>query len=133
MKALYFAYGLSLEELEMTNRMPSARFYKFSVLSGFALSFDGNANITPKPNSYVEGIVYSVNHNELEKPIEGSTLSLIDVQTDSGEWVSALTYIRSPNPNPKTPSEEYVMRIFKKYQDYGFNTKHIEEALECLT
>lgn len=132
MKALYFAYGLSLEEYEMTTRTPSARFYKFAVIKDFTLVFNGHANLVPEKGAYTEGVLYTIEHTELEPPREGSSLSPLDILTDSGELVSAYTYTRPSASNPVSPTEEYVSRMRKKYLDYGFNTKHIERALGLL-
>tara|TARA_B100000424_G_scaffold271467_1_gene274277 strand:- start:689 stop:1123 length:435 start_codon:yes stop_codon:yes gene_type:complete len=137
----YFAYGLNLEEFRMTSKHPSARFYKFAVLKGFRLIFAGKDKETGKglcsisPNKfgdYVEGVLYTVDTKELSDPIDKSKVSVMDILTDEGKYVRAkVYYVDSEEMN--TPSLNYIERIHKKYQDYGFNMKNLENALELLT
>ena len=133
MKALYFAYGLNLEEHTMVDQYPSARFYKFAQLKGFRLIFSGKGlcSIDVDPG-FVEGVLYEVNHWELEEAQEGSTRSTMDVLCDNGQYVTAIVYY-THEKSLVAPQEDYLMRVHKKYQDYGFNTKAIENALDKLT
>ena len=138
---LYFAYGLNLEEFRMTTKYPSAQFYKFATLKGFRLVFSGEdketgkgfCSISPnKFNDYVEGVLYTVDSKELPQPIDNSKVSEMDILTDEGKFVRAkVYYVDSEEMN--TPSLNYLERIHKKYQDYGFNVKNLESALELLT
>lgn len=137
MKTFYFAYGLSLEEHTMVDQIPSARFYKFALIKGFKLIFsnkkEGDIGFcsmsTGKIDDYLEGVLYTVNHWELPEPFEGCSCSLMDVMCDNGEYVTAHVYY-TKNKSLVTPQEEYFMRVQKKYQDYGFNAKVLEEALD---
>ena len=79
----------------------------------------------------MEGLLYSVDQQEIEEPKKRSHRSNMDILTDNGEFVRAIVFYCTLEAY-RTPSEEYLMRVFKKYQDYGFNTKHIERALELL-
>jgi len=137
----YFAYGLNLEEFRMTTEYPSAQFYKFATLKGFRLVFAGKdketgkgfCSISPsKYNDYVEGVLYTVDSKELPSPINKSKVSEMDILTDEGGFVRAkVYYVDSEEMN--TPSLKYLERVHKKYQDYGFNMKNLERALELLT
>ena len=136
MKALYFAYGLGLEEHTMVDQYPSARFYKFAMIRGFKLIFsnkEGDVGICSmeagKMNDYLEGVLYTVNHWELPEPFEGCSCSIMDVMCDNGEYVTAHVYY-TDNKNLVAPEEEYLWRVVKKYQDYGFNTNALEKALD---
>ena len=136
MRSYYFAYGVNLEEHTMKDTYPSAEIYKFAVLKGFRLTFSGTdkgvCSIEPGGyKDYVEGLLYSVDHQEIEEPKKPSHKSNMDILTDNGEFVRAIVFYCTLEAY-RTPSEEYLMRVFKKYQDYGFNTKHIERALELL-
>lgn len=136
----YFAYGLNLEEFSMTSKHPSAQFYKFAVLKGFRLVFAGKdeetgkgfCSISPnKFNDYVEGILYTIDPKELPKPEGKSKVSDMEIITDEGKYVRAkVYYVDSEEMN--TPSLNYLERVHKKYQDYGFNMKNLERALELL-
>lgn len=137
MRKIYFAYGLNLEEHTMKDCYPSAEIYKFASLRGFRLAFMGEKQgfcslESGKYEDYVEGLAYLVNDSEIETPQKPSHRTEMDILTDSGEYVRATVFYYDL-AEYKTPSEEYLMRVFKKYQDYGFNTKHIERALESLT
>ena len=137
----YFAYGLNLEEFRMTTKHPSAQFYKFAVLKGFRLVFAGKdeetgkgfCSISPnKYNDYVEGVLYTVDPKELTEPTDNSKVSDMEILTDEGTFVRAkVYYVDSKEMN--TPSLNYLERLHKKYQDYGFNMKNLESALELLT
>jgi len=136
MKTLYFAYGLNLEEHSMVDSYPSARFYKFAALRGFKLIFsnnglgDGFCSLQAGNfNDTLEGVLYTVNHWDLEKPFDGCTMSIMDVMCDNGEYVTANVYY-TKNKNFMPPNEEYLMRLHKKYQDYGFNVEALENALD---
>lgn len=136
MKALYFAYGLNLEEHSMVDQYPSARFYKFALARGFKLIFSNNGKgsgfcslDTGSMNDYLEGVLYTVNHWELPEPFEGCSMSIMDIMCDNGEYVSAHVYY-TENKHLVAPEEDYLMRVHKKYQDYGFNVKALENALD---
>ena len=137
MKALYFAYGLSLEEHSMVDKYPSARFYKFASIPGFKVIFssceDNEQGFCSMDKGtmkdYLEGVLYEVNHQELPEPFEGCSCSIMDVLCDNGRYVTAYVY-HTVNKDLVAPDEEYIMRVHKKYQDYGFNTKALEKALD---
>lgn len=136
MKSYYFAYGANLEEHTMKDTYPSAEIHRFGTLQGFRLTFsgvkEGTCSIEPAGyEDYVEGLLYSIEGEEVEEPSRPSQKTLMDVLTDKGEYVRAIVFYYDLTEY-KTPSEEYLLRVFKKYQDYGFNTKHIERALELL-
>lgn len=134
MKKYYFAYGLSLEESHMVDLYPTARFYKFGSLRGFRLIFSGVGICSLKNgsiNDMIEGVVYEL-EEEIKPPLEGSILSSLDVMTHDGKYVLASVFI-TKDKNLVPPQEEYVMRIHKKYQDYGFNMKPLEDALDKST
>ena len=138
MKALYFAYGLGLEEHTMVDQYPSARFYKFALIRGFKLIFSTKSEtdsqglcsmVAGKMEDCLEGVLYTVNHWELPEPFEGCSCSIMDVMCDNGEYVTAHVYY-TENKSLVDPEEDYLWRVVKKYQDYGFNTKALEKALD---
>tara|TARA_Y100001970_G_scaffold265455_1_gene353044 strand:- start:5009 stop:5443 length:435 start_codon:yes stop_codon:yes gene_type:complete len=136
MKAFYFAYGLNLEEHSMVDLYPSARFYKFAALRGFKLIFsnngsgDGFCSLVPGSfNDTLEGVLYTLDHWDLEDPFEGCSMSIMDIMCDNGEFVTAHVYY-TRNKDFVSPNQDYLMRVHKKYQDYGFNVKAIENALD---
>ena len=136
MKAFYFAYGLNLEEHSMVDQYPSARFYKFAVLRGFKLIFSsrkGEKGIcsidTGNFKDSVEGVIYTVNHWDLPEPFADCSMSIMDIMCDNGEYVSGHVFYTN-NKSLIAPSEDYLMRVHKKYQDYGFNTTALENALD---
>ncbi len=135
MKAFYFAYGLGLEEHTMVDNYPSARFYKFALLRGFKLIFSNNGDgegfcsiETGSFNDSVEGVLYTMNHWDLSDPFEGCSKSIMDIICDNGEYVSAHVYYTEKKSFVE-PNQEYLLRVHKKYQDYGFNVESLEGAL----
>ena len=137
MKTLYFAYGLDLEEHTMVDLCPSARFHSFAVLQGHRLSFSK----TPKSTvgiasfqiatfkNYLEGVVYEINHWETPSGEElGLQLKTIDVMTHEGKYLTVHIF-QSEWAEFGTPNQEYLLRIHKKYADYGFKMEYLEKAL----
>lgn len=135
MKALYFAYGLCLEEHTMVDYHPTARFYQFAVLRGFKLIFSGEGVCSidiGSLNDTVEGVLYTLDSKEISDPQEGSSLSVFDVMSHDGNMVKAHVYYTN-NKDLVAPQEDYLMRVHKKYQDYGFNLKPFNDALDQST
>jgi hypothetical protein len=140
MKTLYFAYGSNLEEAKMVDMAPSSRFYAWGALQGYRLRFT-NADPEKKGlcsieassfKDYVQGVVYELNHWELPETYSNSTKSVLDVLLHDGRYVRAFVFYAKDN-HLVTPDEDYLMRIHKKYQDYGFLMKPLEDALDQST
>lgn len=136
MRAFYFAYGANLDENSMKDTYTSAEIYKFAILRGFRLTFagkeEGVCSIYPSSNSdYVEGLLYTLNESELDEPTEPSYRTQMEVICDNGEIVRAYVYFINQE-DFVAPSEEYLLRVHKKYGDYGFEMKNLETALEDL-
>lgn len=138
---LYFAYGSNLDQEQMADRCPNARFYKFAVMPDTRLIFTGYsqvrkgsvASITSAPQKYVEGVLYSVDESDLMSldRYENTPVSyqrgMTKVITDSGEVVEAWVYTKSEQ-EPSVPHDDYFSKIYKFYARYGFNRAHLEEA-----
>jgi gamma-glutamylcyclotransferase (GGCT)/AIG2-like uncharacterized protein YtfP len=139
---LYFAYGSNLDQEQMADRCPTARFYKFAVLPQNKLIFTGYskvrlgsvASVIPDPQKYVEGVLYEVGDSDLESldKYEGVptsyTRTQVQVITDEGHPAQAWVYVKSEVTPPSPPSEGYYSLIYKHYARYGFNRSHLEEA-----
>lgn len=137
MKTMYFAYGLDLEEHTMVDVCPSARFYSFAVLKDHRLKFasseqlTGVASFTPASfKHYVEGILYEINHSDFikEEWREGFETKVIKVMTHDGRDLYAVTLFTDPTKSV-LPAQSYLLRLHKKYGDYGFQMRFLEEAL----
>ena len=137
MKTLYFAYGLDLEEHTMVELCPSARFHSFAVIQGHRLSFTktpekgvGIASFQMATfKNYLEGVLYEINHWEI--PSEeglGLQLKTMDVMTHEGVHLNAYTF-QSELTEFCTPTQDYLLRLHKKYADYGFKMEYLEKAL----
>jgi len=129
----YFAYGQHLSEYLATTSFPSARFFKFALVKDYRLCFSplGLCGIVKsKEGDYVEGILYSIDANEIPEPFEGSIKLSLPVLTDEGRWVDAITFVNKESEKSATPEQELLDLLFKKYHDYGFNRKNLESALE---
>ncbi|ACF13819.1 AIG2 family protein [Chloroherpeton thalassium ATCC 35110] len=125
----YFAYGSNMNPI----RLHSYRqVYFFSqrpaILRGYELVFNkvspgnrdqeaGVANIVPRANSFVEGILYEVDEDGLEKLdlFEGVTIGHyyrtdVQVELKNGKTMSAQTYIACNDQIKEglKPSKEYL-------------------------
>jgi len=134
---LYFAYGLDLEEHTMVDVCPSARFFSFAVLKDHRLTFTSTENMTGVASftqatfkHYLEGVLYEVNHSELAKEDwrEGFQTRFVKVMTHEGQDLEAFTLFTPPH-GTSLPSQSYLLRLHKKYGDYGFAMGFLEEAL----
>ncbi len=82
-----------------------------------------------KMGDSLEGVLYTVNHWELPKPFEGCSKSIMDVLCDNGEYATAHVYY-TDNKSLVAPKKDYLLRVHKKYNDYGFNPRALELALD---
>lgn len=131
MRNYYFAYGQHLSEYLATTSFQSASFFKFAVLKDYRLCFDhrGLCSIVKSEEDYVEGIIYSINADEIPEPFEGSMKLSLPALTDEGRWVDAITFVNKESDKSKSPEQELLDLLFKKYSDYGFNKSNLESAL----
>ncbi len=120
----YFAYGSNMDSKRMVKRGVEFFERKRGILHGFKLAFnkissnnpqEGFANIVECKNSAVEGIIYKINQQSLNKldMYEGYPehyiRNIVDIETDS-DTVEAIVYAANPKKIDENllPKEEYL-------------------------
>lgn len=126
----YFAYGSNMDPERMKNRGVKFLKRERAILKGFKLVFnkisfqnpgEGFANIVEDDKEVVEGILYEIEENDLEKldRHEGYpshyTRIKVNVTLENGQTVEAITYIARPDRTREglKPSKEYLRHLLK--------------------
>jgi gamma-glutamylcyclotransferase (GGCT)/AIG2-like uncharacterized protein YtfP len=139
---LYFAYGSNLDQEQMADRCPQARFSRFAVLPDWRLTYRGFsplrkgavASVISSPQKYVEGVLYEVTEEDMRlmDKFEGSPHVYerreMEVITDDGRRVEAWVYFKNQGEFG-VPHEDYHSILYRFYVRYGFNTGHLEDAV----
>lgn len=148
----YLAYGSNLNEQQMKERCPGAKIVGKAIIKNYRLSFRYNGNsLAPKKRLTIdkaEGfevpvMVYIINKEDervLDRK-EGFRIGCYDKQTFSVEMQSAsgvrniegFTYVM-PEGRPFVESDDafnnYVEKIRKGYEAFGFDSTLIDEAMK---
>lgn len=132
---LYFAYGSNMSLRQMKERAGKDYSPVRGILKGYALVFNkvniaisgaGFANVEPKENSQVEGLVYELNKEELEiiDKYEGVKSghyyrAELNIEFQSGETKKCAVYLACPGKirNGLKPSRKYLETILEA-KDY---------------
>ncbi len=121
----YFAYGSNMDSQRMNKRHVSFSQRVHAVLKGYTLAFnkvasddprEGKANIVPKIDGIVEGVLYEIPESDLPKLNihEGFPRhyyhKTVTVQTDSDASFNSLTYVAQPDKIREglKPTREYL-------------------------
>lgn len=123
----YFAYGSNMDAGQMRERCPSALFVRTMRLPGYRLTFPrysprwmgGVASIEPDPNSAVEGVIFRLTPEDLEKldgyeGVEIGAYRRMRLDLPSGVDVlnEVWTYVAvSQEDKPFHPSPDYISRL----------------------
>jgi len=128
-----FFYGsyINLDVLGEVAYTP--REYEPARLPGFNIVIRPLANLVRSDQHTVYGIVATGTHAELDRLYDHAENILggrylaeaVLVQTMSGRWLPALTYI-APQLSGKPATAEYVDRIVKPAREYGFPAWYLE-------
>jgi len=130
----YFAYGSNLDPNQMKKRVGSFQEARKARLPGFKLVFRGYskkwngavADIEPSEESIVYGVVYKITEQQLRKldGFEGYPRVYqrrpVEVITEKGDVISAVTYIRVKKEPQGIPSREYLETIIKGLKAHGY-------------
>lgn len=134
MSKLYIAYGSNLNILQMGWRCPTAKVVGTGKILDYKLTFRGVATIEPEKKKEVPVAVWEIKESD-EKALdiyEGYPnlyrKEMIEVDMEKGK-VQAMVYIMNKG-TPGLPSESYFNTIAKGYDDVGFDTSYLNEALE---
>ena len=134
-----FFYGsyINLDVLKEVDYTP--REHTVARLPGFDITIRPLANLVPSDAHTVYGILATGTHSELarlyqhaENILGGRYLpEAVLVQTMSGGWLPALTYI-APELSGEPAAAEYLDRILKPAKAYGFPSWYIKR-IESFT
>lgn len=138
----YFAYGSNMLEKQMSSRCPGARFYTIARKDGFELCFPqtssmrgdkGVASIRTSPNSYIEGVVYQLTKDDLNRldlyEAEGKRYKRDCVNLDSPDLREAKvwTYFAMHDSGSHyPPASEYINTIIQGAIEHGLFQEYIK-------
>lgn len=135
----YIAYGSNLNLEQMARRCPAARVVKASFLHNYRLVFRGKgtavATVEKRRGSKVPVLIWQLQPSD-ERSLdvyEGyphlyrkETLGI----TVGGRQVQAMVYIMNEAGHPyDTPSRSYFGTIRQGYEDSGFDTEILRQAV----
>lgn len=145
----YFAYGSNLSMKQMKERCPSVRFLSKAVLPRYQLVFalrskrwgGGVAGIVPEPAEQVEGIVYQICKEDLERldEFEGTakgqySRGKVNVILPNGASMEAWTFFANPEEGgPFRPSKKYLETILEGVKEHRLSEQFMEELKELLS
>jgi gamma-glutamylcyclotransferase (GGCT)/AIG2-like uncharacterized protein YtfP len=136
----YFAYCTLLDRDEMARFCPNAAPGDTGRVSGWRVEFAayaserGGCHLVSEPGHDIHGIVYELSDEEMTglDTISGVPQGFyeridVDVTTEDGRVIPAITYI-VPNPvGPFRPSETYVRPILHGARAVGLPAGYVAE------
>ena len=134
MTKLYMAYGSNLNLRQMGFRCPTAKVYGTGQLQDYRLIFSRVATIVPEKGSMVPVAIWEIDA-ECEKALdryEGFPnlyrKEYLTV-TVNGKEIEAMVYIMNTG-KPQLPPRSYYETIKEGYHDVGFDTVHLDTAVQ---
>ena len=139
-KAKYFAYGSNMSANRIRSRTPSAAVFGVFILQKHQLKFhkigqDGsakcNALFTGAATDAVEGVVYEISIDEIEKLDRAEGLGngyekiWLEVVNTSGEKVHVFAYIATSINNTLQPFSWYRKHVLEGARCAGLSTEYI--------
>lgn len=139
---IYAAYGSNLNKKQFQKRCPDAKFIATGVLTGYKLSFRGNApgyaylNIerTGNKKDKVPVAIFDISEKD-EKALdyyEGYPDFYVKetlVVDQKERMTKATVYIMTDGYEKSVPSMKYFNTCLQGYKDYGFKTYGLYYAL----
>jgi len=128
----YFAYASNLSRKQMAERCPAAKPKLIAKLPHYKLVFagwsrkwrGGYATIRQSRGNVVVGALYEISEHDLrlldkheDYPMTYDHLN-VKVVTEDGDFVEAVTYIRTDQAEETKPSPEYLAIIRQGYRDW---------------
>ena len=125
----YFAYASNLNKKQMLERCPESKPLYKATLPNYKLIFadwsrdvrGGKATIIVFKGEKVLGAVYEVSEqcmSRLDRYETSYTRTRVNVFSEDGDPVEAITYIKSGQPKETKPSPEYLATIQQGYKDW---------------
>lgn len=136
----YVAYGSNLNTEQMRWRCPAARKFTVGEIKDYRLEFRGGkksavATIVPDKGSSVPVLVWEIEKTD-ERALdryEGFPYlyrkESIQVETD-GKSLTAMVYVMNEGHSLGMPSDYYLNTILEGYEEAGFDTNILMEAVE---
>ena len=134
----YFAFGSNMSAQRMHERLGWSPSRSGAILTDYEMSFNkhsndgGKANIMHSPGNIVEGILYSVNEEDLLilDKFEGVATKQykrheIEVRNHNKNSITAVAYKALNTGKVSAPTEEYLNYILegKEFLSLGYFTK----------
>ena len=140
----YFAYGSNVNPEQMKERIGEFKEAVKATLIGFKLVFRGYsprwngapADIEPSRESVVYGVLYRISEDQLKEldSYEGFPNfykhEMVEVLTEAGRKIQAVTYVRTRKEPCSKPSKRYVETIIRGLRAHGYSEKIIQEVLK---
>jgi len=129
----YFAYGSNLSKKQIRERCPASKPVSIVTLHHYKLVFSGwsrrwrggIATIQPFRGERVLGAIYEVSEEDLRRldKYQGApdayTRMKVGVNSDFGELIEAVTYVKAGRAEATEPSKEYLSVMQQGYRDWG--------------
>lgn len=144
MKKYYIAYGSNLNKEQMKYRCPTAKPLGRGYLKDYRLLFKGSKTGAYLTIEKAEGEIVPVGIweiNEMDEQhldwYEGYPMFYfkqnmkVDLYDNNDKYIAkldAMVYIMQTDRHIAIPSQRYVQVCEKGYQDFGLNTKTLEQA-----
>jgi gamma-glutamylcyclotransferase len=130
MSTYYFAFGSNMNKERMIEREANFVNIQKGILNDWELVFNkinsrkdgsGFANIIPKIGSIVEGMIYKVDEETLEKldRFEGVpnhyNRKTMKIRNENNEMIDCITYLANPSQmdNSRKPEKWYLNHLLK--------------------
>ena len=135
---LYFAYGMNTNSQGMAQRCPAAVSHGRAVLLDHVFRFAGPADVVKCPDSYVDGVLWTVTPKCLEALdiLEGfpyyynrRTKKVLH----QGRVVNAMTYFMQPGHLDSLPSDGYFDMVLEGYKEHGVPTEQLHNSVYFST
>lgn len=136
----YFAYCTLLDRDEMARFCPNAIAGDTGRVPGWRVEFaayaseKGGCHLVPAPGHDIHGIIYELSDDEMTglDTISGVPQGFyeridIEVTTDAGRQIPAITYVIPSPVGPFQPSEAYVRPILSGARAVGLPAGYVAE------
>ena len=141
----YLAYGSNLNLAQMSHRCPTAKKAGIAIIKDYRLMFKGSVSGNYLTIERAEGYFVPAGVFIVEEPDENAldryegypnfyykkdfVVELKD-DNDNKKTIEAFTYIMHEERALGAPSDEYVQRVLEGYEEFGFDARLLEEAVE---
>lgn len=133
-KILYFAYGMNTNLIEMQIRCPQSECLGRAQLIDHVFRFATHADVVPCENSYVEGVLWQISHEDLEAldclegyPVYYNRSQLSVAWQD--QTVMAEVYHMQPGIENHMPSSRYLTLVEDGYRANGVPVEQLHNAV----